>query len=338
MPNRSGLNLPTKMIANSKWILMMIVLIIIITIIIIHQSRKKMAILPSDEHYVMKDVYDYVYQRWYNFSKGDKWYNKYNLSMFDLLLINEIRDNWIIGPVNINNTSIPISNDSYVYEYLKLMNPEIEDPSMGQSQAIKEYFNNKMNGFFIECGAYDGETRSNTLNLERFYNWTGILIEADPENFSLMLQKNRRAYLSPTCLSIKSRPMNTSFLMAKNIGRIHIPHGSESNELENSPDIAHKGTHVDVQCFPLASYIKAVNVKTVDYLSLDVEGNEMEILETIPFDKVDIKALSVEYTHVSKGRQYMIDFMDRYGYYVYTFVNKPDNLANDIIFVKRSYI
>lgn len=62
------------------------------------------------------------------------------------------------------------------------------------------------NGFFIECGAYDGETRSNTLNLERYYGWTGILIEADPINFAKMSLKNRNAYLSPTCLSITRYP------------------------------------------------------------------------------------------------------------------------------------
>ena len=45
------------------------------------------------------------------------------------------------------------------------------------------------NGFFIECGAYDGETRSNTLNLERYYGWTEILIEADPINFNKILKK-----------------------------------------------------------------------------------------------------------------------------------------------------
>ena len=37
-------------------------------------------------------------------------------------------------------------------------------------------------GFFVECGAFDGETRSNTLNLERDLGWTGVLIEADPVN------------------------------------------------------------------------------------------------------------------------------------------------------------
>ncbi|KAG8248507.1 hypothetical protein J6590_038208 [Homalodisca vitripennis] len=56
-------------------------------------------------------------------------------------------------------------------------------------------------GFFIECGALDGETRSNTLYMERFLNWSGLLIEADPLNFAQMLRKNRHAWLSPTCLS-----------------------------------------------------------------------------------------------------------------------------------------
>ena len=38
------------------------------------------------------------------------------------------------------------------------------------------------NGFFVECGALDGETRSNTLILEEELEWNGILIEADPVN------------------------------------------------------------------------------------------------------------------------------------------------------------
>ena len=38
------------------------------------------------------------------------------------------------------------------------------------------------NGFFIECGALDGETRSNTLILEEELDWSGILIDADPVN------------------------------------------------------------------------------------------------------------------------------------------------------------
>lgn len=46
---------------------------------------------------------------------------------------------------------------------------------------------------------------------------------------------------------------------------------------------------IDVQCFPLYTYLLALKVKTVDYFSLDVEGNELEVLKTIPWDLVDIK-------------------------------------------------
>ena len=44
----------------------------------------------------------------------------------------------------------------------------------------------------------------------------------------------------------------------------------------------------EVICFPLFGVLRAMNVTKVDYFSLDVEGNEMDILRTIPFDDVDI--------------------------------------------------
>ena len=57
------------------------------------------------------------------------------------------------------------------------------------------------NGFFIECGAFDGETRSNTLMLERELDWSGVLIEGDPLNLMQCLSKHRKAWLVPACLS-----------------------------------------------------------------------------------------------------------------------------------------
>lgn len=49
------------------------------------------------------------------------------------------------------------------------------------------------------------------------------------------------------------------------------------------------GGVLEVQCFPLYSYLLALNVTTVDYFSLDVEGAEFSVLKTIPWEKVDIK-------------------------------------------------
>jgi len=44
-----------------------------------------------------------------------------------------------------------------------------------------------------------------------------------------------------------------------------------------------------VDCFPVFSVLAALNVTTVDYVSLDVEGAELKVLENIPFDSVNIK-------------------------------------------------
>ena len=55
-----------------------------------------------------------------------------------------------------------------------------------------------------------------------------------------------------------------------------------------------------VQCFPLYSLILAAGNPVIDYLSLDIEGAELKVLQTIPFSEVDIRVMSVEVLHVEK--------------------------------------
>nr|CAD7261211.1 unnamed protein product [Timema shepardi] len=240
-----------------------------------------------------------------------------------------------------------------------LEDPVVRDTSMGQAEKIMKLLDYKKNGFFIECGALDGETRSNTLVFERELGWNGLLIEADPFNFASMVTKNRKAYLSPSCLSIKSYPNIVSFHQLHNMGKI-----------SNSPVGQNKPGYVDVQCFPFYTYLLALNRTLIDYFSLDVEGHELDVLETIPFDKVDIQVryrtrwtsgglppspkyplgcsesislaqtgrqtLSVEFVHVAKGKEYLQMFMEKKGYVVDSEVTHSNNLANDFIFVKST--
>ncbi|XP_043248770.1 uncharacterized protein LOC122395349 [Colletes gigas] len=273
----------------------------------------------------MERTYNWVLDKWYNFTDGVRWYNNKILSPSDPeweRYLADLRRNWIVWMYN--------PNQSY-----NLKNPEIEDHSMGQANVIRKILNEKRNGFFVECGAYDGETRSNTLVLERQLGWTGLLVEADPISFSKMLQKNRKAYLTPTCLGIQPYPTMSSFLMARNVGRLHEPNATDSH-LPNSPDVAHSGTHIYVQCFPFVHYMAALNVTTVHYFSLDIEGYELEVLKTIPFDTINIETLSVEFSHVEDGKKELISFMESKGYFVYSFVVRADKLAHDIIFAKQA--
>ena len=49
-----------------------------------------------------------------------------------------------------------------------------------------------------------------------------------------------------------------------------------------------------LQCLPLYTLIEAAGLSTVNYLSLDIEGAELSVLKTIPWDKVDIEVMTVE--------------------------------------------
>jgi hypothetical protein len=54
----------------------------------------------------------------------------------------------------------------------------------------------------LQVGAHDGETYSNTLTLEKYYNWTGVLIEPSQFAFGKLLAKHRKAYALNVCVCV----------------------------------------------------------------------------------------------------------------------------------------
>jgi len=56
-------------------------------------------------------------------------------------------------------------------------------------------------GFYVECGAFDGERSSNTLYLERERGWTGLLVEMDPYFYTQLIGKSRHSWSINACLS-----------------------------------------------------------------------------------------------------------------------------------------
>ena len=151
----------------------------------------------------------------------------------------------------------------------------------------------KRNGFVVECGASDGETYSNSLFFEVERNWTGLLIEANDGMFRTLKTKHRHMFAYNGCLSPVKYPTQLSFKGISYLGGLtSFYEKSRINSMEaerkNSDD-------VQVKCVPFFSLILALNITRIDFFSLDVEGSELNILKTIPFDKVFIDVISVEY-------------------------------------------
>ena len=118
-------------------------------------------------------------------------------------------------------------------------------------------------GSFVELGALDGLTYSNTVALERCFNWTGLLIEANPTNFARLQRSGRRATMVHSAVCAERGMLNISARA-----------GATSRVGENG---------VGVPCAPLPTLMAEAGLNDgATFLSLDVEGSEAFVLATIP--------------------------------------------------------
>jgi hypothetical protein len=154
--------------------------------------------------------------------------------------------------------------------------------------------------------------------MERVLDWTGILIEPSPENFRNLTTKNRKSFALNVCLSPKPYPIRVEFNAFLGVGGINRELGPKADEEEDLVETAQlkqirsEDGHwnlVQSQCFPLYSILLAVNRTTVDFLSLDVEGHELKILQTIPWHKIELNSMSVEWLRIPGGVRALRRFM-----------------------------
>ncbi|XP_044754470.1 protein Star [Coccinella septempunctata] len=152
---------------------------------------------------------------------------------------------------------------------------------------VLKLLNNKVNGYFVEAGAYNDGKTSKTEWLEKKLLWKGLLIQPDPRHFFNLRRHNRlRSQAAHACLSPMPYPKEVTLHHDHDGVRINT---ALSNNLIGEPE----WFNTRVKCFPLYSLLLAVNTTTVDYFSLESPGTELQILETIPFDQVNIKIISV---------------------------------------------
>nr|XP_045610786.1 protein Star-like [Procambarus clarkii] len=181
-----------------------------------------------------------------------------------------------------------------------LTNPEKEDFSQfGQSLHLLQYLPHTLKtGVFVEVGALDGEYLSNSLYLERHLGWSGLLIEPYPVSYKQLLSKHRKAYSVNAALSVTNVSSNVMLRPDGDLGVLS--------------QLAEDG--VPVKAFPLYTFLLALQVSVVDFFSLDVEGVEVKVLKTIPWDKVKFRLLCIEVNHIPEGQEALRVFMESKGY------------------------
>lgn len=162
---------------------------------------------------------------------------------------------------------------------------------------VETYFADKSGLFFVDVGAHNGITWSNTLPLEENYNWSGICIEPNPKVFK-ELANNRHC----RCLNIGMSDTDDMLEFCKIDGYSEMLSGftkfyhenhKRRIEVETSTH-GNKVEFIDIPTKKLSDVLRAEGIRDVDYLSVDVESAELLVLKGIDFDAVTIKLISCE--------------------------------------------
>lgn len=172
----------------------------------------------------------------------------------------------------------------------------------GQDKEMYKHFFKKYNGpgFFIELGALDGVLISNSLFYEKILGWNGICIEPTERHYkNLLKQRNCHKFddvifdeekdvifyeATSCCDSLNGIKDLYDERHLKRIDREVEQYNQDKKDIK---EIVKKARTMD-------SVLKEVGVKDIDFLSLDVEGAELNVLKSINWNDTKIKVICVE--------------------------------------------
>lgn len=167
----------------------------------------------------------------------------------------------------------------------------------------------KPNGYFVEFGASNGIHLSNTYLLEKQFGWTGIL--AEPARcWHPQLRQNRSAHIDSDCVwSDSSSTLNFRETDIPDLSTI-----SKFSDADRHGKLRKNGKSYQVQTISLNDLLeKYAAPAQIDYLSIDTEGTEFEILSHFDFHKHTFGVITCEH-NFTPAREKLFVLLTANGY------------------------
>lgn len=189
-------------------------------------------------------------------------------------------------------------------------------------------------GFFVELGANDGISQSNTKHLEMFHGWRGVLIEPYPGNFQ-KLSKTRSSsthFVNAACVSFGFQKSEME-LTYSNLMTTPMEGSSDVEDRESHAQSGKKFLKGNERVSTFSAKARTLNSilddagapSVIDLLSLDVEGGELEVLSGVDHSKYRFNWILAE----SRNKQKISDFLEKLGYAFHSQLTGHDFLFQD---------
>ncbi|PRW61481.1 methyltransferase fkbm family isoform A [Chlorella sorokiniana] len=199
---------------------------------------------------------------------------------------------WLDVPADVN---IPLTMPGWGFDPFKF--PKLKEGEVpinanwisqfGEDKWLMDHmFYNRRNGTYLEFGAMDGDQWSNTKWLHDNAGWKGLLIEADPGQYSALAQNRKQDITVGAAICNEFRTVHYATngiweLMAPGFKEIF----HQQVDASQLPAVA---------CVPLMFLLDSFNITHIHFWSLDVEGAELAVLEAFEFDRVAVDVIVVE--------------------------------------------
>ena len=197
-----------------------------------------------------------------------------------------------------------------------------------EDQIIVNYFNNAKNLNILDIGANDGITLSNSYKVINELNWNACLIEPSPTAFKKLFKlynDNPDIFLFNYALSNKSGEFtfydSGTHLNNNDTSLLSTLHKSELDRWTKETF-----KEIIVKCKTINSFILESPIKTFDVISIDVEGEDYNVLTQLNLTELNCKMLIVEFN--GKDKQKYIDYCSKFNMKLFTENNE------NLIFIK----
>jgi len=216
--------------------------------------------------------------------------------------------------------------DSNNYEFI------INNLSKSKSELRQDIFvlcetNRKIGGYFVEFGASNGVDGSNTFLLETEFSWSGILVEP-AKLWKNDLIRNRPNSIVETLVVWSNSNSKLVFNQTSEATLSTIDAFSDEDLHKDSRKTVAK---YEVGTITLSDLLRKNSApKYIDYLSLDTEGSEYEILKAFSFNEYSFGVITVEHNY-SSSRELVFSLLTENGY-----VRKFENISrHDDWYIKK---
>lgn len=170
---------------------------------------------------------------------------------------------------------------------------------------VLQQLNLKREGFFVDFGASDGVTFSNSYLLEKHFGWKGILCEPLPRHHKNLFN-TRDCHINTNCVYPETGKLLT-FNESVNEDMVSCLDGYQLSD--KSYERSFKVLTISLN--DLLSLYDAPS--RIDYLSLDTEGGEYQILQSLDWGKYNVSTITVEHNW-TPDRELIFNFLTEKGY------------------------